>query len=161
LPKIPLVNTPSLESSQIKTVLLVEDNDGYRQIVAATLAKALPECRIVEADSVATARAVVPVESLNVALLDMTLPDGMATDIMEGWQPAIGEGLKVVVFSSYDAEEVAPALQRFGVHEYVNKERGMRALVQAVQAAVQSVPRGKDVQTGRSGPTLAADSVSR
>jgi DNA-binding NarL/FixJ family response regulator len=153
------VNTPSLESSQIKTILLVEDNDGYRQIVAASLAKALPECRIVEADSVATARAVVPVESLNVALLDMTLPDGMATDIMEGWQPAIGEGLKVVVFSSYDAEEVAPALQRFGVHEYVNKERGMRALVQAVQTAVQSVPKGKDVQIGRSGPTLAADGV--
>lgn len=137
------MNTPSLESSQIKTILLVEDNDGYRQIVAASLAKALPGYRIVEADSVATARAVVPVECLDVALLDMTLPDGMAPDIMEGWQPAIGQGLKVVVFSSYDPEEVAPALQRFGVHEYVNKERGMKALIQAVQAAVLSVHREK------------------
>jgi DNA-binding NtrC family response regulator len=152
------VNTPLQESPENKTILLVEDNDSYRQIVAATLAKVLPGCRIVEADSVMTARTAVPVESLDVALLDMTLPDGMATDIIEGWQHQVRRGLKVVVFSSYEAEEVAPALQDLGVHQYVNKERGMKPLIQAVQAAVHSaVSTEKNVQTDPGSPTIRTE----
>jgi DNA-binding NtrC family response regulator len=152
------VNTPLQESPENKTILLVEDNDSYRQIVAATLSKVLPGCRIVEADSVMTARAAAPVESLDVALLDMTLPDGMATDIIEGWQTQMRLGLKVVVFSSYDPEEVAPALQHLGVFQYVNKERGMKPLIQAVQAAVHSLASAeKNVQTGPDRPNIQAE----
>ncbi|RBP44403.1 response regulator receiver domain-containing protein [Roseimicrobium gellanilyticum] len=152
------MNTPLQESPQPKTILLVEDNDSYRQIVAATLSKMLPDCQIVEADSVMTARTVAPVESLAVALLDMTLPDGMATDIIEGWQPYMKQGLKVVVFSSYEAEEVAPALQDLGVHQYVNKERGMKPLIQAVQAAVHSAdPAEKNVQSAPGSPTMRTE----
>lgn len=154
------MNTPLQESPEPKTILLVEDNDSYRQIVAATLAKVLPECRIVEADSVLTARAAVDAESLDVALLDMTLPDGMATDIIEGWQSRMRQGLKVVVFSSYDPEEVAPALQGLGVYQYVNKERGMKPLIQAVQAAVHSMASAeKYVETCPDRPNIQAEGV--
>ena len=108
----------------------------------------------------ADARAAVDAESLDVALLDMTLPDGMATDIIEGWQSRMRQGLKVVVFSSYDPEEVAPALQGLGVYQYVNKERGMKPLIQAVQAAVHSMASAeKNVETSPDRPNIQAEGV--
>ncbi|HSI63238.1 MAG TPA: response regulator, partial [Candidatus Saccharimonadia bacterium] len=116
----PNVNTHPQESPQSKTILVVEDNDSYRQIVCASLARWLPDCRIIEADSVQSARGAAAVETLDVAVLDMTLPDGMATDIIEGWQSHMKSGLKILVFSNYETEEVAPALLKLGIHEYVN-----------------------------------------
>jgi DNA-binding NtrC family response regulator len=148
---------PPLESPQTQTILVVEDNESYRQIVCASLARGLPHCHIIEADSVQSARAAAPVEALDVAVLDMTLPDGMATDIIEGWQSHMKGGLKVLVFSSYEAEEVAPTLLSLGIHEYVNKERGMKHLIQAIQAAVQCGNGEKDVQMRPAGNNMQGD----
>lgn len=120
-----------------KTLLLVEDNDSYRQIVRLSLSQRLPEYTIVEAASVQESLSAAPVEELDVAVLDMTLPDGMATDIIEAWKAPMENGLTVVVFSSYEPEEVAPSLLRMGVSAYVNKERGIKPLVQAIQTAVE------------------------
>lgn len=149
------MKTPPPESSPPKTILVVEDNDSYRQLVSASLARALPHYRIIEADSVQSAREAATVETLDVAVLDMTLPDGMATDIIEGWQSHLRDGLKVLVFSSYEAEEVAPALLGLGIHEYVNKERGMKPLIQAIQAIVQDASGKKEVQINASGSNIA------
>lgn len=124
-----------------KTLLLVEDNESYRQIVALSLGQRLPGYHIIEADSVQSAREVLP-EGLDVAVLDMTLPDGMATDIIGGWQEPMARGLKVVVFSNYEEDEVAPGLASVGVHRYVNKERGIKPLVQAIQEVVAGPAAG-------------------
>ncbi|MEZ0274633.1 MAG: response regulator [Roseimicrobium sp.] len=152
------MNTHPQESPQSKTILVVEDNDSYRQIVCASLARWLPDCRIIEADSVQSARGAAAVETLDVAVLDMTLPDGMATDIIEGWQSHMKSGLKILVFSNYEAEEVAPALLKLGIHEYVNKERGMKPLIQAIQTAVQCGNGEKGVQMQASGNNMQGGS---
>ncbi len=123
-----------------KTLLLVEDNDAYRQIVCLSLSQRLPGCRIVEAASVQGAHEMCAAEEPEMAVLDMTLPDGMATDILADWQPRLKNGLKVVVFSSYEPEEVAPALLQLGAHGYVNKDRGIKPLVQAIQAVAEGSP---------------------
>jgi DNA-binding NtrC family response regulator len=153
------VKTQPPESLPSKTILVVEDNDSYRQIVCASLARSLPHCHIIEADSVQSAREAATVETLDVAVLDMTLPDGMATDIIEGWQSHMSDGLKVLVFSSYEAEEVAPALLKLGIHEYVNKERGMKPLIQAIQGVVQCANGKKDVQTQASSHNMREGSL--
>jgi DNA-binding NtrC family response regulator len=161
MPNSPKVNKTSQDSPQPKTILVVEDNDSYRQLVCASLARALPGCYIIEADSVQSARRAAPVETLHAAVLDMTLPDGMATDIIEGWQSYMNDGLKVLVFSSYEADEVAPALLKMGVHEYVNKERGMRSLIQAIQSVVHGGNGEKDVQTQVSGNNMQSNRLGQ
>lgn len=114
---------------------MVEDNDSYRQIVVLTLKQRLPGYRIVEAASVQEALEAGEAGHIDVAILDMTLPDGMATDILLAWKSRLAEGLKAIVFSNYDADEAAPELMKLGAHGYVNKEHGLKPLVQAVQTA--------------------------
>jgi DNA-binding NarL/FixJ family response regulator len=121
-------------------LLLVEDNDTYRQVVAMALGQYLGGCRVIEAVTVEAAVAALRSHAVGVVITDVTLPDGSALDLIEKSQDLIRSGVKFVVFSNHSRDDMLPMLDRAGVHSYVEKTRGLKVLAQAVQAAIDHEP---------------------
>ena len=123
-------------SSQGGVTLLVEDNDTYRMVVVTALGHYLPGYEIVEAATVDSALAALRSHAIEVVVSDMTLPDGSAIDLIERSRGLIRQGVKFIIFSNHSREDMLPVLDQSGVHSYVEKASGLKALAQAVQAAI-------------------------
>ncbi|WP_395750583.1 response regulator [Prosthecobacter sp.] len=120
-------------------ILLVEDHDIYREVVRAALGKYLPHFEMVEADSVAAALPVLRLQKIDVLLIDMTLPDGSAIDLLERAAYFIHQqAIKVIVLSSHSTAEMLPVLSRPDVQGFVSKEQGLKALAEAVTEACRT-----------------------
>lgn len=125
-------NRHSIRSGESKVILLVEDHDIYREVVRAALGKYLPDFELVAAGCVAAALLLLKSRKIDVLVVDMTLPDGCAIDLVEQAEQFIEQGLKVIVFSSHSSAEMLPVLSRNDVHGYVSKEQGLKALAQVI-----------------------------
>jgi len=121
-------------SSEAVTILLVEDHQGYREVMKAALGSYLPGFQVEEAESVETALAALGKRVFEVMVTDMTLPDGTAIELLDGAGSCIEAGMKVIAISGHDSREMLPVLNRDDVHGYVSKESGLKALAQAVMA---------------------------
>jgi DNA-binding NarL/FixJ family response regulator len=121
-------NRQSFRSVTSKVILLVEDHDSYREVVRTALGKYLPGFEIVEAGSIAAALPLLESHKMDVMVVDMTLPDGSAIDLLEQAGQSIEQGMKVIVFSSHSTTEMLPVLSRSDVQGYVSKEHGLKAL---------------------------------
>lgn len=113
-------------------ILLVEDHDIYREVVRAALGRYLPQFEMVEADCVAAALPLLHERKIDVLVVDMTLPDGSAIDLVQQCGHLIGTGLKVIVLSSHSSADMLPVLSRRDVHGFVSKEQGLKALAEAI-----------------------------
>lgn len=126
------VNWHSNRSSNSEVILLVEDHDIYREVVRAALGKYLPHFEMVEAECVAAALPVLNARKIDVLVVDMTLPDGSAIDLVEQCGCFIRRGMKVIVLSSHSMADMLPVLSRRDVHGYVSKEQGLKALADTI-----------------------------
>jgi DNA-binding NarL/FixJ family response regulator len=115
-------------------ILLVEDHDIYREVVRAALGKYLPQFEMVEAGCVAAALPILQSRHIDVMVVDMTLPDGSAIDLVEQCGYFIEQGVKVIVLSSHSISDMLPVLSRSDVHAYVSKEQGLKALAETITA---------------------------
>jgi DNA-binding NarL/FixJ family response regulator len=113
-------------------ILLVEDHDIYRAVVRAALGKYLPHFEMVEAECVAAAFPLLHSRKINVMVVDMTLPDGSAIDLLEQCGEFIQQGMKVIVLSSHSSADMLPVLSRPDVHAYVSKEQGLKTLAETI-----------------------------
>lgn len=125
-------NWHSNRSANSGVILLVEDHDIYREVVRAALGKYLPHFEIVEADCVAAALPMLHARPVDVMVVDMTLPDGSAIDLVEQCGAFIQQGMKVIVLSSHSTADMLPVLSRRDVHGYVSKEQGLKAVAEAI-----------------------------
>lgn len=121
-------------SENSRVILLVEDHDIYREVVRAALSKYLPHFEMVEADCVAAALPVLHSHKIDVMVVDMTLPDGSAIDLLEQSGYFIRQGVKVIVLSSHSISDMLPVLNRSDVHGYVSKDQGLKALAEKITA---------------------------
>ena len=117
-----------------RVILLVEDHDIYREVVRAALAKYLPDFDMVEADCVAAALPLLHSHPVEVMVIDMTLPDGSAIDLLEQCGHFIQQGVKVIVLSSHSSADMLPVLSRHDVHGFVSKEQGLKTLAEMITA---------------------------
>lgn len=113
-------------------ILLVEDHDMYREVVRAALGKYLPHFEMLEAECVAAALPVLHAHRIDVMVVDMTLPDGSAIDLVEQSSQFIEQGVKVIVLSSHSSADMLPFLSRPDVHGFVSKEQGLKTLAEAI-----------------------------
>lgn len=125
-------NWHSNRSVNSGVILLVEDHDIYREVVRAALGRYLPHFEMVEADCVAAALPLLNTRRVDVMVIDMTLPDGSAIDLVEQCGAFIQQGAKVIVLSSHSTADMMPVLSRRDVHGYVSKEQGIKALAEAI-----------------------------
>lgn len=115
-------------------ILLVEDHDIYREVVRAALGKYLPHFDLVAAESVAAALPILHSHKIDVMVVDMTLPDGSAIDLLEQCGHFVQQGVKVIVLSSHSISDMEPVLNRSDVHAYLSKEQGLKALAEKITA---------------------------
>ncbi len=133
-------------STAAGTILLVEDHQGYREVMRTALGSYLPGFQVLEAESIATALTALGARPVDVMVADMTLTDGSGIELVEQAGRFCDAGMKVIFISSHDSREMMPALARGDVHGFVAKEKGVKALAQAILAVVagQTLP-----ETGR------------
>lgn len=127
-------NWHSNRSGKSRVILLVEDHDLYRDVVRAALGRYLPDYELLEADCVAAALPVLHSRHIDVMVVDMTLPDGSAIDLVEQCGHFIQQGIKVIVLSSHSSADMLPVLSRGDVHGYVSKEQGLKILAETITA---------------------------
>lgn len=129
---MPQANRHSDDSGAL---LLVEDHQGYREVMRTALACYLPGFEVVEAESIATALTALETRRFDVMVTDMTLPDGSGADLVDQAGRFTRDGMKVILISGHDSRDMQPALDRSDVHGFVAKENGVKALAQAVKDA--------------------------
>jgi DNA-binding NarL/FixJ family response regulator len=127
-------NWHSNRSGKSGVILLVEDHDLYRDVVRAALGRYLPNYELLEADCVGAALPVLHSRHIDVMVVDMTLPDGSAIDLVEQCGYFIEQGIKVIVLSSHSSADMLPVLSRGDVHGYVSKEQGLKILAETITA---------------------------
>jgi DNA-binding NarL/FixJ family response regulator len=115
-------------------VLLAEDNRDLAVAVRALLeaeddieVTTVVECAADLLDSIRATRT-------DVVILDLNLDGGSSVPAMKQARAAV-PALAVVVFSGYDARDVASALHGLGDAEFVTKNGEVSALIDAVRRA--------------------------
>jgi DNA-binding NarL/FixJ family response regulator len=120
-----------------RTVLIVEDNDIYRQVICAALQRQFPGWEFLPAASLAEARGFIGTKKLHIAVTDLSLPDGSGVDLLPSLATEIQGGLKLVALTNDASGEVLGGLKKRGYHGFVAKEHGLRALCEALQAVTE------------------------
>ncbi|VWX46922.1 ATP-binding protein [Novosphingobium sp. 9U] len=81
------------------TVLQIDDDEDLVKVVAASLSG---EARVIRANGLVSARAILELEKPDLVILDIGLPDGSGLEILPLLVDARGEPLPTIVFSAQD-----------------------------------------------------------
>ncbi len=111
-------------------VLLVDDHASFRQPLAFMLERE-PEITVVgQAGSLAEARAVL--DGVDVAIVDLDLPDGSGVDLVAALRVANPNGMVLILSGSNDRALFARAVEE-GASGVMNKSSRIAEIVEAVQ----------------------------
>jgi DNA-binding NarL/FixJ family response regulator len=135
-----LMNSVPSTPTALRTVLVVEDNDVYRQVVCTALQRQFPGWEILSAASLADARKLIGSKKVDVAVTDLSLPDGSGLDLLPHLAAQVAKGLKLVALTNDSSQDVLQGLKSRGYHGFVAKEHGIKVLCDAVR----TVLAGKD-----------------
>lgn len=119
------------------TVLIVEDNDIYREVLCAALRRRFPAWEILPASSLAAARGFIGSKELDVVVTDLSLPDGSGVDLLPSLSANLANGLKLVALTNDSPREVLQGLKSRGYHGFVSKEHGIKALCDGLQTVLE------------------------
>src|SRR6186997_94327 len=132
----PPMSQPTTATAANCTILVLEDNDIYRQVVCAALQKRFPDWEILSAESLAAAEKIIGSKPLDVVVTDLSLPDGSGVDLLPSLGKDLAKGLKLIALTNDSASDVLKGLKRHGYHGFVAKEHGIKALCDGVQAVL-------------------------
>ncbi len=91
---------PLCEHSACPTILMIDDDEDLFKVVAASLAG---EARVVRANGIASAQAVLEWEAPALVLLDIGLPDGAGTSLLPSLVGRDGQPVPTIIFSAQDS----------------------------------------------------------
>jgi DNA-binding NarL/FixJ family response regulator len=117
-------------------VLIVDDHEFFRTGVTAWMDQQPGLLPCGEAASLAEARELLSRETVDVLLLDLTLPDGEGLDFIED-ALKLRPGLKVIVISQRDEAVFAARAMKCGARGYVMKSEASDQLLEAIQVVVE------------------------
>lgn len=108
---------------RLSTILIVEDDQAMKTRLRGLVREvAPPEAFVLAAGSVAEARAFFASRDIDLALVDVRLPDGNGITLIE-WMTAHLPQAQAVVVSAYAEEELILSALRAGAIGYLLKER--------------------------------------
>jgi PAS domain S-box-containing protein len=96
----PLMGTRGRLTGRTPTILQIDDDVDLVKVVAASFGD---EARVIRADGLASARAILSRVSPDVVVLDIGLPDGTGLDILPDLIDADGRQLPTIIFSAQDS----------------------------------------------------------
>lgn len=121
------------------TVLLVEDNKETREILVGILQDAFESVGITQASTLRQARARLERQSFNLALVDISLPDGSGIDLVAQISRTMSQ-VYVVIMTIFDDDRHLFAALQAGAHGYLLKERPKHELVSHLQGIIKGQP---------------------
>jgi DNA-binding NarL/FixJ family response regulator len=117
-------------------ILLIEDHALVRSLIANHLRGQLPSCEIIEADSLAKLLTLAEkVAGVQLAIVDLELPDGNAIEWIEGVASQHPE-MRVIVLSSVNQDVILYRALRCGVAGFVHKSDSLDLLQTAVKTVL-------------------------
>ena len=130
---------PDLErSAGREVVVVVEDDAGYRRALVLTIAKSDLAVEVVEAATGMDGLLEIGRVQPSVILLDYTLPDLNATQVIQRLlEPGRRLDAEVIVVTGGVRDDEAASLRKLGVKTIVNKADGISAVVEALRQALQ------------------------
>ncbi len=123
-------------------VMLVEDHAALRHPLAIMLAREPGVAVVAEAGSLAEARRLLPPDGVDVAVLDLGLPDGEGPDLIPDLRAANPEGSALILSAETDEGRLAQAVTA-GAQGVLHKSATFSEIV----AAVHTLGAGRSVLT--------------
>lgn len=135
-------------------VLVIDDEPDIRELLAITLRRM--GIRVVEAESLARARALLREETCHLVLTDMKLPDGNGLDLVDFIQEHHAH-LPVAVITAHGNMEAAIRALKNGAFDFVAKPIDLQVLRSLVDVGLKLGMYGDQIDR-RSRDTLIGDS---
>ena len=123
----------------MKNVLLLEDLPETRAWLKALVLEVFADAAIVEASRVQGALEIVASTPIDLALIDLGLPDGSGVDVIVAIRERHPQAQSVVVTIHDDDDHLFPALQA-GAFGYVLKEQASELIAQQLTRMAQGEP---------------------
>jgi len=123
----------------MKTALLLEDYEETRTWLACIVRAAFDEIKIFEAATLEQGRAVLKTQKIDLALIDINLPDGNGVEFVVDIMHASPETYCVMATIFDDDEHIFPAL-RAGAQGYLLKEQSTNDFISALQGIIKGEP---------------------
>ena len=129
-------------------ILLLEDSYTDAELIQRSLANSIAGCNIRTATTLKDARRILKTEEgFDVALLDMTLPDGNGQELLAEIRQSEYD-MAVVMLTGSGNEELAGAVLKAGADDYVIKKQGFfSSLSMTIHFAIQSYKHNKQLRT--------------
>ncbi len=123
----------------MKTALLLEDFEETRTWLACIVRAAFDEVEVFEAATLEQGRAILKTQKIDLALLDINLPDGNGVDFLRDVMAISPESYCVMATISDDDEHIFPALKA-GAQGYLLKEQSTNEFIAALQGIIKGEP---------------------
>ncbi|KAF0807623.1 putative DNA-binding response regulator [Alcanivorax xiamenensis] len=122
----------------MKTALIVEDHRESREWLTELLRQAFPGISVVTADTLSNASAKASKENFNLAVVDISLPDGSGVDLVTELQ-ATAPDTYIVMATIYDDDNHLFSALQAGALGYILKDQPRTRLL----AQLQGIARGE------------------
>ncbi len=125
------------------TVLVVDDEKNARENIAAFLKKKNYE--VLEASNLKEAKKAISDDSADVVLLDVQLPDGLGTTLLEESNSNPSRPPIIMITAHGDIDMAVEAMKN-GAHDFLQKPIKFERLEQSIQRAGESVAMRRELQ---------------
>jgi len=123
----------------MKTALLLEDFEETRTWLACIVRAAFDEVEVYEAATLEQGRMILASNKVDIALIDINLPDGNGVDFVKDVMASSPETYCVMATISDSDEHIFPALKA-GAQGYLLKEQSTNEFIAALQGIIKGDP---------------------
>jgi DNA-binding NarL/FixJ family response regulator len=116
-------------------ILVVDDHPLVCAALEMTLVNGLSDCAVKSAQSVAEALSVIETHDLDLALLDLKLPDASGLDGLERLRKAAPR-LPIIVISALDDTRLMPMVRSMGASGFISKTAKPRDIFEAIHVVL-------------------------
>ncbi len=124
------------------SILIVDDEKNARQNIAAFLKK--KDYEVLEAETIKAAKKTIADGSADVVLLDVELPDGLGTTLLEESAPNPARPPIIMITAHGDIDMAVEAMKN-GAHDFLQKPIKFERLEQSIQRAGEIVAMRREL----------------
>lgn len=123
---------PAKTKTAVKHVLIVDDHPMMRQGLAQLIDNEFDLKVVAEADTGGQGLDIVVKQKLDLAVLDISLPDKNGLELIKDVR-SVRPGLPILIVSMHDEALYAERVLRAGARGYIMKQEGGKKLLQAIR----------------------------